>query len=158
MKVELRRAAVLATLLVSAAACGKKDADDAAPADAGFTTSSVPSTPAPSAAALTVTDVRLGKAVDANRRVADDTDDFDPNDTIYASVVTSGTSPGATLHARWTFENGQLVDSTSQSIAPSGDAATEFHIAKPGGFPKGKYKLSVMLNGAEVRTKDFKVD
>ena len=153
------RATTLAALcLFAVTACGKKDADDRLDTTA---TATVPTTaPGTTTAASTVavTDVRLGKAVDANRRVADDTDDFDPNDTIYASVVTSGTASDAALHARWTFEDGQLVDSTTQRLAPTGDAATEFHISKPGGLPKGKYKLSVMLNGAEVRTKDFKVD
>ena len=148
--------AVLTTLLVAAtAACAKKDADRAAD-----TVAAAPGTlPAPTttpAAALAVTDVRLGKAVDANKRVADDTDDFKPGDTIYASVLTSGAASG-TVHARWTFEDGQLVDSTTQNISPTGDAATEFHISKPGGLPKGKYKLTVLLNGTEARTKDFEV-
>ena len=153
------RATTLAALcLVVAAACGKKDADDRA--DTVATTTAPTTAPGATTAASTVavTDVRLGKAVDANRRVADDTDDFDPGDTIYASVLTSGTSPDAALHARWTFEDGQLVDSTTQRLAPTGDAATEFHISKPGGLPKGKYKLTVLLNGTEAKTKDFKVD
>lgn len=151
--------AVLTTLLAATAAgCAKKDANDR-PADTlvATTPGTVPApTPTP-AAALAVTDVRLGKAVDANKRVADDTDDFKPGDTIYASVLTSGAASG-TVQARWTFEDGQLVDSTSQSISPTGDAATEFHISKAGGLPKGKYKLTVLLNGTEAKTKDFEVE
>jgi hypothetical protein len=139
-------------LLLGVAACGKKDGDDAA---AGTAVGTPAATPA--ASNVSVTDVRLGKAVDANRRVTDDTDDFKASDMIYASVLTSGATPGATVHARWTFEDGQLVDSTTQTIATTGDAATAFHIMKPGGFPKGKYKLTVMLNGAEARTKEFEV-
>jgi hypothetical protein len=153
------RATTLAALcLIAVSACGKKDADDRA--DTVATTTAPTTAPGATTAASTVavTDVRLGKAVDANRRVADDTDDFKPNDTIYASVLTSGASPDAALHARWTFEDGQLVDSTTQRVAPTGDAATEFHISKPGGFPKGKYKLTVLLNGTEAKTKDFKVE
>ena len=142
----------LAALLMVATACGKKDAD----ADASGTAAGTPAaTPANN---VSVTDVKLGNAVDANRRVTDDKDEFKPGDMIYASVLTSGTAPSATIHARWTFEDGQLVDSTTQTIAPSGDAATEFHIMKPGGWPKGKYKLTVLLNGAEAKTKEFKVD
>ena len=150
------RTTALASLLVVSAACGKKDADRAADT-AGIGPAATVPAPGP-ATAVAVSDVRLGKSLDANRRVADDTDDFDPNDTIYASVLTSGASPGTALHARWTFVDGQLVDSTTQSISPNGDAATEFHISKPGGFPKGKYKLTVLLNGTEAKTKDFEVE
>lgn len=140
-----------ALLIVGTAACGKKDADTSAAGTAA-------GTPAQPANNVSVTDVKLGSAVDANRRVTDDKDEFKPGDMIYASVMTSGASPSATVSARWTFEDGQLVDSASQVIAPTGDAATEFHIMKPGGWPKGKYKLTVMLNGAEAKTKQFKVD
>lgn len=149
---------VLAALLaLSAAACTKKDADER-PADTAAATA--PSTvPAPAPApAFAVTDVKLGKAIDADKRVTNETDDFKPGDTIYASVLTSGAASGATLLARWTFQDGQVVDSTSQTISPTGDAATEFHISKPGGFPPGKYKLAVLLNGNEVKTKDFEVE
>jgi hypothetical protein len=148
------RASVLAALLlVSATACGKKDADEGA-AD---TAAGTPANATP-AASVTVTDVKLGKGVDASHRVTDETDEFKPGDMIYATVMTSGASPSAMVHARWTFEDGQIVDSTTQTIAPTGDAATEFHIMKPGGWPKGKYKLTVLVNGAEAKTKEFKVD
>ena len=144
-----RATVVAALLLVSAAACGKKDADEGAPAGTAAGT-----TPA---AAVSVTDVKLGKAVDANQRVTDETDDFKPSDMIYASVMTSGASPNTTLQARWTFQDGQVIDSTTQSIAPTGDAVTTFHIMKPDGFPKGKYKVTVLLNGAEAKSKEFEV-
>jgi hypothetical protein len=144
-----RNTAIAALFVLGASACGGRDADDTAP---GTTAN------APAAAAVTVTDVKLGKAVDANNRVTDETDDFAPGDMIYASVITNGSSPSATLHARWTFEDGQVVDSTTRTIAPQGEAATSFHIMRPGGFPEGDYKLTILLNGAEARTKDFEVD
>lgn len=148
------RSACIATLMaVTLSACGDRDADRST-ADAP----APPPSAGPAMSTVAVTDVRLGKSVDMNRRVTDDTDDFAPGDTIYASVVTTGSSPNARLHARWTFEDGQLVDSTTQPVAPTGDAATEFHISNPGGLPKGSYRLTVLLDGAEVRTKDFKVE
>ena len=142
-----RRTAMLAALLLTgAAACGKKDAtEDAAP---GTTTA---------ASAVSVTDVSLGKGVDADKRVTNESDDFAPADVIYASVATTGSASNANLTARWTFEDGQTVDSTTQVISPTGPAATEFHISKPGGLPKGKYKVEVMLNGAPAETEEFEV-
>jgi hypothetical protein len=95
--------------------------------------------------------------VGADKHVTEKVDTFAPTDTIYASIRTTGSSSGATLKTRWSYEDGQIVDESEQAIAPTGDAATEFHIAKADGWPEGNYKLEVFLNGAPVRTKEFTV-
>ena len=64
---------------------------------------------------------------------------------------------GATLTARWTYGDGQVVDETSQTISPTGPAMTEFHVSKASGWPAGDYKVSIMLDGRELESKDFKV-
>ena len=108
---------------------------------------------------LQVTSVDLGKSIGGDKRVNDNatTDDFAPNETIYASVATEGTGENATLTARWTYQDGQVVDETSQTISPTGPSITEFHISKPDGFPKGDYKVEILLNGQSVQSKDFEV-
>lgn len=116
-----------------------------------------PAEPPAAQSTVSVTDVDLGRSVGADRRIADRTDSFGTGDTIYASVVTSGSAPSATLRARWTYQDGQVVDESTQTIAPTGSAVTEFHIAKPGGWPAGSYKVEIFLNGSSVRTKEFKV-
>ena len=117
--------------------------------------------PAPGAPPATegvrVTDVDLGRSLGADKRVADKTDSFKPNETVYVSVTTEGSASSATLKARWTFEGDQLVQESSQTIAPTGTAVTEFHIAKPDGWPKGSYKVEVFLNGNPVESESFKV-
>jgi hypothetical protein len=107
--------------------------------------------------AVRVTDVDLGNAIRADRRVIDETDDFRPTDTIYASVVTEGAASGSSLTARWTYQDGQVVDETTQTISPTGPAVTEFHISKPDGFPTGNYQVEILLNGRSVEKKDFEV-
>jgi hypothetical protein len=72
-------------------------------------------------------------------------------------VVTEGTASAATLVARWLFEDGQTVEETSQSITPGGTTVTEFHVSKPSGWPEGKYKVEILLNGERVDSKDFEV-
>ena len=106
--------------------------------------------------AVTVTDVSLGKHIGADKKVTDATDDFAPKDSIYASVRTAG-GRAAKLTARWTFQDGQVVDERSENLSAANDTYTEFHIAKPGGWPKGKYTLHVLIDGTEARTKDFTV-
>ena len=140
--------AVLAFAALSA--CSKKEKEstgDVTPGAAATT---------PAATTVAIADIDVGKAV-TNARVTNKTDNFKPADTVYTAVHTTGSSPATTLMARWTFEDGQVVQESSQSIAPNGDAYTEFHISKPGGLPKGKYKVEVFLDGKSAGTKDFEV-
>src|SRR5688572_3640965 len=88
---------VCLALVVLAAACNR-DRDASAP---GTTTGTAP---------VRVTDVTLGRAIGGDKAITDRTETFRPNDTIYASVATDGSASSATLRARWTFEDGQVVD------------------------------------------------
>lgn len=106
---------------------------------------------------VAVTQIDLGRAIGADKRVTEAGDEFRPNDTIYAVVSTSGSAQSATLQARWTFQDGQVVEETSETISPTGPAVTEFHISKPDGLPKGKYKVEILLNGTSTRSREFTV-
>ena len=72
-------------------------------------------------------------------------------------VATDGAASTATVRAKWTFEDGQTVDESTRTIAPGGRERTEFHIAKPNGWPAGKYKVEVFLNDQSAETKTFEV-
>ena len=139
------RIVLLASLALTAIGCSKKEEPAAVP-------------PPPAApAALRVTNVDLGKSLTADKAVANPTDDFMPRDTVFVSVATEGSAPSATLVARFTYQDGQLVDEATQTIAPTGMARTEFHVFKPSGWPEGKYKVEITLNGAMAGSKDFEV-
>jgi hypothetical protein len=107
--------------------------------------------------ALKVAAISLGRAIAADKTVSDQTDSFRPADTFYLSVKTEGAAASARLSARWTYEDGQVVSESTQSIAPSGPAVTEFHVSKPDGWPEGSYKVEVALNGAPAGSKEFRV-
>ena len=109
------------------------------------------------AAPVRVTSVDLGRSLGAGKVIADGASQFRPSDTIYVSVETDGTAPQATIAARWTYQDGQVVKEQSEAIAPSGKARTEFHIVKPDGWPVGKYTVAVSLNGTGAGSKDFTV-
>jgi ABC-type oligopeptide transport system substrate-binding subunit len=104
-----------------------------------------------------VSQIDMGRSLNADKTINDKTDSFKPNDAIYASIVTEGTAATATLKARWTYQDGQVVNESTQTIAPTGNARTEFHISKPDGWPTGKYKLEAFVNGSSSATKDFEV-
>jgi pyruvate/2-oxoglutarate dehydrogenase complex dihydrolipoamide acyltransferase (E2) component len=180
--------ATVAGLLVLTA-CGKKeDQQNAAPAPsataaapaaastapaaapAGATTAAAapaaqpaaaPVAPAAAADTLKVGAVTLGNAVGADRKVAKAKNAFAPSDkTIYASVATDGTTAGATLSAKWTFQDGETtttVSDISQSISTEGPAVTTFKIQNPNEWPEGKYKVVISLNGQAVGNEAFEV-
>ena len=104
-----------------------------------------------------VSKIDMGRSLNADKTINDNTDSFKPNDTIYASVATEGAPATATLKARWTYQDGQVVNESTQTLAPTGDARTEFHISKPNGWPTGQYKLEVFLNGSSAASRDLEV-
>lgn len=104
-----------------------------------------------------VSRIDLGSSVGNDNVVTQTKDAFAPNETVYASIVTSGTAASAELKTRFTFQDGQVVDESTRTIAPSGQAVTEFHISKPDGFPVGKYRVEVFVNGTPAATKEFQV-
>lgn len=133
--------AILLTGMLAAMACNKEE-----PAEDTDVAVEAPT--------LDVTNVALGRSIGADKKVVEEVGDFTPMDTIYASVETSGTGSG-TLAARWTFEDGQVVDEGSQSV--SGAQVTEFHVSKPDGWPAGHYEVEISLDGAEVERSGFDV-
>lgn len=152
-------AAMTAALALSA--CGKKEepAPAPAPTPAPAAPAPAPTTPppAPAPAPVAVASVDLGTAVGPDQKVTAAATTFGAKDTIYAAVATTGTATNAVINAKWTYQDGQTVNESSQTIAPNGPAVTSFHISKPDGWPTGNYKVEISLDGKPVATKDFAV-
>lgn len=153
-------AAIAAALVagIALAGCKKQDTTDAAATTPPAATEPAPAPaaaePAPAPAGVTVTTVDLGNAVGADNRVTAPAASFAGTDTIHASVATDGA--GGNLTARWTFQDGQVVDTQDKTI-PAGAQVTDFSISKPDGWPAGHYKLEVMNNGMVVQTREFDI-
>src|SRR3546814_12705812 len=136
--------AIAAALLGTLALAGcKKDQDEAAMTTPPATTEPVPAPmpePAPApASSASVTAVDLGNTIGADMKVGAPSTTFAPSDTIYASVATSTSDPAAsvpgTLSAKWTFEDGQVVNEESKSVNLTGAGQPEFHNPKHAGLP-----------------------
>ncbi len=114
--------------------------------------------PTPAAVPFAVTTIQLGKAIGSDKKISEPAATFGPQDTIYASVDSEGAAPSVTLRARWTYgDAGQLVNESEQTIAPAGPATTEFHISKASGWPAGKYKVEIWVDGRSVGVQEFEV-
>lgn len=151
--------AIAVSIALALGACGKKEAPPApapvpAPAPAPV---AVEPAPAPVAQGVTVTSVSLGNAVDAAQNVTMPLENFASKDTIYAAVGTTGTSAATAIAAKWTYQDGQVVNESSQTVAPVGPAVTTFHISKPDGWPLGAYAVEISVDGKVVDSKKFEV-
>jgi len=157
MVFNLRLPFALATVLATVAAtgaCSKSTPGPAADAPAA------PAAPAAPQAALGVSDISLGRAIGPDKAVTMPMTAFGTRDTIYASVTTEGAPATATLAARWSYLGEgapAFVDSTAQTIAPTGRAVTEFHVSKSDGWPAGAYRVEIFADGRPVGTREFEV-
>ena len=150
--------AIATALLATVALAGCKKKDDAAmttPPASEPAPAPAPVEPAPAPAPATVVSVDLGNAVGADNKVTAAATTFATKDTIHASVATDGAS-GGKLNAKWTYQDGQTVDSQDKDVA-AGPQVSDFSISKPDGWPAGKYKVEVSLDGAVVQSRDFEV-
>ena len=150
-------AALAAALVLSAC---KKPEPAPAPAPPATAPEPTPIT-APAAATASVTAVDLGNSVGADNRVVAPATTFAPRDTIYAAVTTRTSDAAATvpgkLGAEWTYQDGPTVHEDSRDLNLTGDVVTAFQISKPDGFPAGRYKVEISLDGSVVQSKEFEV-
>ena len=147
--------AIAAALLATVAVAGCKKKDEAAATMPPATVAApAPVEPAPAPMAASVSSVDLGNAVGADNKVTMASTSFAKADTIHASVATDG--GGGKLSAKWTYQDGQVVDSQEKAVM-SGPQVTDFSITKPDGWPAGKYKVEISLDGNVVQSRDFEV-
>ena len=128
----------------------------AVPAKAGTSASA---TPVP-ANVFKVEQVQMGEAVTAGYKIAKPTTTFDASqNTIYASVATTGTTPGATLSAHFSYLEGKGEDVTtiSQTIATDGPATTTFKLRNPNNWPAGNYKVEIAIDCKPAASQTFEV-
>ena len=162
MKINRLHLAVLAAMLGSAALVGCKKKEEPAPPPSAETAPAPAPAPAPMPTTASVNSVDLGNAVGADMRVTAPMTSFAPKDTIIAAVATGTSDPAASvagkLGAKWTHvDSSQVVHEETKDITFAGDNVTDFQISKPDGWPTGKYKVEISLDGAVVQTREFEV-
>jgi hypothetical protein len=114
--------------------------------------------PPPPPPPFKVDSLDVGKAVGVDNKLTAPTASFGPKDTIYLSVISEGVAPAVVYRAKWTYgPKAVVVKEESQSIASLGLRATEFHIAKPSGWPLGKYKVELFVDDRPAGLKEFEV-
>lgn len=107
-----------------------------------------------------VQNIELGKSANASLRVTSEAKAFTPNDTMFLAVVVTNPDADSRLTARWTYQDGSVVDSSGQGIARDMGAATsvtQFRVMNDKGWPLGAYSVDVWMNGTLVGSRAFTV-
>lgn len=104
---------------------------------------------------LRVTDIQLGRSLNADSSVKEHAIAFTPHDTIYVSVLTAGRGH-ATIGVRWSLAK-RVLDEPKKQVSYSDAAATSFELESASGFPEGDYSVEVFLDSQPVGSRTFKV-
>jgi hypothetical protein len=103
--------------------------------------------------------LKLGKDKDA----AQETSTFKPSDLVYAVAVVSNAGEDVKVKGRLAVvdvegEKAGPIPSTESTVDLPGGGTASFTLSPPpSGWPAGKYKIEVLVNGTSAGSKDFEV-
>jgi len=142
-------ACATAVLVVGLAACNKEQRQDI-DSVGGEAVDAVQ-------AEIAVLKIDVGKNVNGEKEVTNETNTFAKSDTIYASILTTGAADAGALSAKWLFPDGSVIEQKADSGNTGRSGRAVFFIAKPGGLPAGKYTFQAVVNGRDVRSEEITV-
>jgi len=153
----LRNALMIALLGGTVALVGCKKDEPAGDANAPMATAPAADTAPPpmtgsapppmtGASAVTVSSVTVGKTAAADKMVAPAAM-FAPTDEIIVSVRTDGAASNANVAAKLTFQDGQVAGEQTAMLTTSGMETTNISFKNANGWPAGKYRAEVMVDG-----------
>lgn len=160
-------AALIAALLGSVALVGCKKNEESTDNNAA-PAATTPAEPAPApmtgapppmaeAAAVAVSAVTVGKTAAADKSVAPAAL-FAPKDDVIVSVRTDAAANNVTVGAKLTFQDGQVAGEQNATLNAAGAETTNITFKNANGWPAGKYRAEVMVDGKAAGTpQEFEV-
>ncbi len=149
---------------VALVGCKKKEEPKVEPAPAPAAVEPAAAPPVVAAPTASVASVDLGTAVGADGKLSATVTGFKPSDKFIVSIGTNTNDPAATvagkLDAKLSYVDGASVTEVkneSRDFNFTGTGNTNVEFTKASGWPTGKYKVEVSLNGNLVQTKEFEV-
>lgn len=103
-----------------------------------------------------VTGVITCKAVDADQKCRDQTAEFEPTQTIYASAQVANLAKTDRVTARW-FQGTSQIQEFTLPMEQAGSGYVAFSLIPEGSFPPGDYSTQVFFNDTLAQTAKFKV-
>ena len=102
-----------------------------------------------------VSSVMIGKRIGSGNRMTEPTFQFAPQDTVYLSVATEGSTGPDKIITAWRSQTGEVLQQPTEAIQPGQNTA--FQLSQPKGLKPGTYKVIVFLGSDSVDTKVFVV-
>jgi hypothetical protein len=159
--------ALIAALLGSVVLVGCKKKEESTDTNAA-PAATAPAEPAPApmtgapppmaeAAAVSVSAVTVGKTAAADKSVATAAL-FAPKDDVIVSVKTGGAANNVTVVAKLTYQDGQVAGEQRAILNASGAETTNVTFKNVKGWPAGKYRAEVTVDGKAAGTpQEFEV-
>jgi hypothetical protein len=82
---------------------------------------------------------------------------FGPKDSVYAEIRSTGTASAYTIYAKWTGADGEVLADYGIRVNEAGPKRTVISLSKPDGWPPGRNKVELAINGQVQRTVTFDV-
>ncbi|WP_225765059.1 hypothetical protein [Stenotrophomonas sp. Marseille-Q4652] len=95
---------------------------------------------------VTVSAVTVGNNAAADRSVQP-VAQIGARDKIIVSVRTDGSAVNTNVSARLTYQDGQVAGEESATLNTTGPETTNIEFTNANGWPAGKYRAEVMVNG-----------
>ncbi|KAG0924988.1 hypothetical protein G6F31_018907 [Rhizopus arrhizus] len=109
------------------------------------------------AAAVSVSTVTVGKTAAADKSVAPAAL-FAPKDDVIVSIKTDGAANNVNVGAKLTYQDGQVAGEQTATLNASGAETTNVTFKNAKGWPAGKYRAEVMVDGKAAGTpQEFEV-
>ena len=140
----------LVAICAALAACGGDETEVSVPTPSGGPE------PAPQAR-LSVSDVKVGAAVDGERGVVEEASTFGAGDTVYVSARLDGELDQANIAVRGRGPGGADVGGEERFVPLEGEQVVAFHLAPPAGLAPGDYRVELLLSGQTVGQAEFTV-
>jgi hypothetical protein len=113
--------------------------------------------PAAASPAIVITEVKVGRDVNAQKRVEAAMEAIGTRDDFHVSVVTDGKGEDVPIVAKWMDPAGTVIRVDTTRVSADGPEATELSLSRDRAWTAGTYKVEVTLGSSPSRTVEFVV-
>lgn len=107
-------------------------------------------------AAVRISDLKVGTALDAQGAVAENQDNLNAGDAIHASIAVGDVGAGSAVKAVWLGPQDVRIFDETKTVA-AGMAFLAFHAPSTGDWAAGNYKVEIYLGDELASSESFDI-
>lgn len=155
MKTALTGRLALAGLVALGAGCSRGETPAPSPTPVAAQ-STPPPAPAEAVREVVLRSVAFGKSINPDGTIAAAVDTFAAGDPVFVSLDVQPISPGTEVRLAWRGPAGE-DNGEEELVVPTGARVINFKARETAGWAPGAHRLEVMLGGAPVGSKPFRI-